>query len=223
MFKIADRVKEITLTEGNGLQIQLQDTFSGFQSFSDGIGNGNSTYYTIENGANFEIGIGTYTASNNSLSRDEILDSTNNNQRISLVGLSVVFCTYPASKVFLLNSQGFATAPDGTYAGIVLPDGTIVTSNIRHFRTITSNSSISALDDIVLVNCNTNNVVATLPLASDMNGKSLTFKMVSSTGNYYANIVSQGGNLIDSNPNIEMRYKNTSLTLVSNSNNWYII
>jgi hypothetical protein len=47
--------------------------------------------------------------------------------------------------------------------------------------------------------------------------------MVSSTGNYYANIVSQGGNLIDSNPNIEMRYKNTSLTLVSNSNNWYII
>jgi hypothetical protein len=112
MFKLADRVKEITLTEGNGPQIQLQDTFSGFQSFSDGIGNGNSTYYTIENGANFEIGIGTYTASNNSLSRDEILDSTNNNQRISLVGLSVVFCTYPASKAFLLNSQGFAIAPD---------------------------------------------------------------------------------------------------------------
>lgn len=223
MFKLADRVKETSLTNGSGIYVQLHDTFGGFQSFNQGIGDGNTTYYTIENGINYEIGIGTYTASNNSISRDEILDSTNNNQRIDLVGLSIVFCTYPASKVFLLNSQGFATAPDGSYVGVVLPDGTIITSNIRHFRTITSNTNILVSDDIILANCSSNNITATLPLASEMSGKSLTFKLTNSTGSYYLNIVGQGGNLIDSRSNVEIKYRNTTLTLISNSNNWYII
>jgi hypothetical protein len=58
MFKLADRVKETTLTQGTG-SILLAGSFGSFQTFSDGIGDGNSTYYTIENGSNFEIGIGT--------------------------------------------------------------------------------------------------------------------------------------------------------------------
>ena len=89
MLKLADRVKQTSLTEGTGA-ITFNGTFGSFQPFSV-IGNGNTTYYTIENGSNFEVGIGTYTSSTNSLSRDTILDSSNNGQKINLVGLSIVF------------------------------------------------------------------------------------------------------------------------------------
>ena len=62
-FVIADRVRESTTTTGTGT-ITLAGAVSGFQSFSAGIGNGNSTYYTISNNVTnqWEVGIGTYTS-----------------------------------------------------------------------------------------------------------------------------------------------------------------
>jgi hypothetical protein len=97
MLVVADRVKQTSITQGSG-NIIFNSTFGAFQSFSDGIGDGNSTYYVIENNSNFEVGIGTYTESTNSLSRDTILVSSNNNAHIDLLGVSLIFCTYPASK-----------------------------------------------------------------------------------------------------------------------------
>ena len=44
MFILADRVKESSLTEGNVDHIVLNDTFGGFQSFLEAIGDGNTTY-----------------------------------------------------------------------------------------------------------------------------------------------------------------------------------
>ena len=66
MFKISDRVKETTSTAGTG-SITLSGSVGAFQTFLQGVGDGNTTYYTIENGANFEIGQGTL--SSNVLSR----------------------------------------------------------------------------------------------------------------------------------------------------------
>ena len=48
---IADRVKETTTTQGTGTVTLGGSTFGGFQSFSDSVGEGNSTYYCIENGS----------------------------------------------------------------------------------------------------------------------------------------------------------------------------
>jgi hypothetical protein len=121
MLKLSDRVKQTSITQGTGT-ITLYDTFSGFQSFANGIGNGNTTYYTIENGSNFEVGIGTY--NNNTLSRDTILDSSNNKQKISLNGVSIVFCSYPAEYAFFLNN-GYASGQQPYYSGIAFPDGSI--------------------------------------------------------------------------------------------------
>ena len=60
MFILSDRVKESSITEGNVNYITLNDTFGSFQSFREGIGDNNTTYYTIENNDQFEVGIGTY-------------------------------------------------------------------------------------------------------------------------------------------------------------------
>ena len=93
---LADRVQETTTTTGTGT-VTLAGAVSGFQSFS-AIGDGNSTYYTITGGAEWEVGIGTYTASGTTLSRTTVLGSSNSGSLVSLsAGTKNVFVTYPAS------------------------------------------------------------------------------------------------------------------------------
>jgi len=125
MFKIKDRVKESSITEGNPLRIILNDTYGGFESFSNAIGSGNSTFYTIENNSDYEIGIGTYDSSDNSISRDIILESSNNDNRITLLGVSVVFGTYPGTHAFFVNDQGYASGQSPYYSGIAFPNGRV--------------------------------------------------------------------------------------------------
>ena len=71
---IKDRVKETTTTTGTGT-LTLAGAFDGFDSFAE-IGNGNTTYYSCTDGTDFEVGIGTYTASGTTLSRDTIFESS---------------------------------------------------------------------------------------------------------------------------------------------------
>ena len=61
-FILADRVKETTTTSGTG-SVTLGNGFGAFQTFADGVGDGNQTYYAIENDVRWEVGIGTYTNS----------------------------------------------------------------------------------------------------------------------------------------------------------------
>ena len=73
---IKDRVKETTTTTGTGTYT-LAGAEDGFQAFS-AIGDGNITYYTATNAAgDWEVGIGTYTASGTTLARTTILSSSN--------------------------------------------------------------------------------------------------------------------------------------------------
>ena len=105
MIKVADRVKETSLTQGVGT-LALEGAFGGFQSFASGIGAGNSTYYAIENESKWEVGLGTYETGSNALTRDTIFDSSNSGEKINLDGVSVVFCTYPAEKSVLKEDGG---------------------------------------------------------------------------------------------------------------------
>ena len=94
---VKDRVKETTTTTGTGT-LTLDGAVTGFQSFSV-IGNGNQTYYTITDGTNWEVGIGTYTSSGTTLSRSTILESSNSNNAVNWgAGSKDVFVTYPAEK-----------------------------------------------------------------------------------------------------------------------------
>jgi len=118
-----DRVKETTTTSGTGT-ITLAGAVSGFQTFSV-IGDGNTTYYTIVSGTDWEVGIGTYTLSGTTLSRDTILESSNAGSAISLTGTSTVFCTYAAEKSVYRNSNDQINV---TASGLIFSDSTVQTT-----------------------------------------------------------------------------------------------
>jgi hypothetical protein len=98
---IADRVQETTTTTGTGT-ITLAGAVAGFQSFAV-IGNGNTTYYTITSGNNWEVGIGTYTSSGTTLARTTILSSSNADAAITLSGTSTVFSSYPSERAVMTD------------------------------------------------------------------------------------------------------------------------
>lgn len=104
---LADRVKETTTTTGQGT-ITLAGAVNGFQSFST-IGNGNTTYYAIagQGTSEWEVGIGTYTVSGTTLSRDTVIsNSLGTTAKISFsAGTKDVFVTYPAGKSIYVNDN----------------------------------------------------------------------------------------------------------------------
>ena len=105
---LKDRVKETASSPGTGA-ITLLGASTGYQSFS-AIGDGNTTYYTIadQTGSNWEVGIGTYTSSGTTLSRDTILASSNGGSIVNFSsGTQDVFCDYPAGKTAIQNANGY--------------------------------------------------------------------------------------------------------------------
>lgn len=98
-----DRVKVTSTTAGTGT-FTLGSALTGFQAFSV-IGDGNTTYYTItDDSGNWETGIGTYTASGTTLSRDTVLESSTGSKIDFPAGTKTVFVTYPASKAVLYGN-----------------------------------------------------------------------------------------------------------------------
>ena len=128
IIRFLDRAKETTTTTGSGT-ISLGGAVAGFVGIS-GVGNGNSTYYTLQEGNNFEIGIGTYATMGNTLSRDEVFSSSNSDDsKIDLAGSTTVFITYPADKA--------VTQTSGNYVGIGIdPEYQLQVSGTGSFNTV---------------------------------------------------------------------------------------
>ena len=122
---VKDRVKETSTTTGTGT-LTLAGAAVGFQSFSV-IGDGNTTYYTITDGTDWEVGIGTYTASGTTLSRTTVLESSNGGSAVNwAAGSKDVFVTYPAEKSAHLDSTDTLYAPQIVASnGISLHNNTV--------------------------------------------------------------------------------------------------
>ena len=92
---LKDRVRDTTTTAGTGTLTLSGTAPTGFQNFS-AIGDGNTTYYTIVGGSQWEVGIGTYTTSGTTLSRDTVLSSSTGSKIDFAAGTKDVFVTLPS-------------------------------------------------------------------------------------------------------------------------------
>ena len=129
---LGDRIKETTTVAGTGTATLLGAT-TGFQSFA-AVGNGNTTYYCIadQGGPNWEVGIGTYTASGTTLARTTVLASSNAGALVVFTtGVKDVFVTYPSEKGVWYDASGN-----------VLFTGTTTAANLAYTGTLTGSTDI---------------------------------------------------------------------------------
>jgi hypothetical protein len=122
---LADRVRETTTTAGTGT-VTLAGAVVGFQTFA-AIGNGNVTYYTIagQGTSEWEVGIGTYTSSGTTLSRDTVLSSSNGGSLVPFsAGTKDVFVVYPSERAVYYNAVNEAPFdPAGTAVALSIALG----------------------------------------------------------------------------------------------------
>lgn len=105
---LKDRVKETTVTTGTS-SFALDGAVTGYQAFSAAIGNANTTYYAVylDNSTEWEVGIGTYSSSGNTLARTTILASSNAGSIVTFsAGTKQIWCDYPAGKAIYADAAG---------------------------------------------------------------------------------------------------------------------
>ena len=105
---INDRVKVTSTTTGTGA-MALGAAATGFETFAQGIGNNNTTYYCIFNQGTteFEGGLGSLDATSANLTRTTVISSSNSDAAVDFAaGTKDVFCTLPASKSVYLDASG---------------------------------------------------------------------------------------------------------------------
>jgi len=107
---VADRVQETCNAPGTGV-VTLLGAVTQFQTFSAAIGNANTTFYVIadQTGSNWEVGIGTYATTGNTLTRTTILASSNAGLVVNFAsGTQNVWGDYPAGKAIYKDASGNA-------------------------------------------------------------------------------------------------------------------
>jgi hypothetical protein len=116
-FIVADRVKETTNSTGTGTYA-LGGATAGFQAFSAVTSNTDTVYYAISDNINFEVGVGAYASSGNSISRTTILSSSNSGSAVNWgIGTKDIFLTYPAEKAVIEDASNNVTIGNNLVVG----------------------------------------------------------------------------------------------------------
>ena len=120
----ADRVQETFTTTGTG-PVSLAGAITGYQAFSSVMANAGTCYYCMTDGTNWEVGLGTYATSGNTLTRTTVTASSNAGAAVNwAAGTKSVWLDLAASAI-----ANFTTPPAATAGslGLVQPDGSIIT------------------------------------------------------------------------------------------------
>ena len=145
---LKDRVKTTTTTTGTGT-LTLSTAATGYQAFS-AIGDGNQTYYLITDGTNWETGLGTYTASGTTLSRQQVFESSNSGALVNWgAGSKDVLCGWPSA---------------ATAGGVPSADNSSIGTDLSGWSAFQASLMNGVNGDVTFGNNNTNGVVSTFSL-----------------------------------------------------------
>ena len=128
MAKLFNRAKMNTSSTGAGT-ITLGSAETGFQTFADaGVANGDVVQYVIEEGANWEIGTGTYSSSGTTLTRSPS-ESSGGGSALSLGGGAKVSITVIADDFKRLQLAG-TTKAEATSGGLEVTGNIVVSGAV---------------------------------------------------------------------------------------------
>ncbi len=146
MTKLVNRAKMTTATTGTGA-ITLGSAVDGYQSFADaGVVDADVVRYVIEDGDNWEIGTGTYTASGTTLTRSAD-ESSDGGTAINLSGSAVVFVTAADKDIQQPPSEGDFVDGDKTKLDGIEANATADQTAGEIKTTYESNSNTNAFTD----------------------------------------------------------------------------
>ena len=178
---INDRVRETTSTTGTGA-VTLGGAVDGFQTFSAGIGNSNTTYYAISlNSQNeWEVGLGTLSADSSTLTRTTVLQSSNSDNAVDFAaGAKEIFCTLPSEKALYLDASG-----DLANSGVIVNTNVDASAAIAQTKLALdiTNSEVNASAAVALSKLAT--VTASRALESNVSGAVSASSVTSTTLGY---------------------------------------
>ena len=139
---IKDRVKETTTTTGTGT-LTLAGAVTGFDSFAD-VGDSNTTYYSCTDGTDFEVGIGTYTLSGTTLSRDTIFESSSTKITADVNG-----AVSASASVTVDNVQGGTLTVGQRVRGTGI-SGIVTIATVNSQTSIVLDTAVTLADDTAL-------------------------------------------------------------------------
>ena len=145
-FVLKDRVKQTSTSNGQN-DLTLNGSVDGFSDFSV-LSNGDTTFYALLDGNNWEVGIGTYLTSGPTLQRTTVLDtSAGNTTKISCSSdAKQVFITQPAGKAVFedasdnVNVDGIVTAAG--FSGKIHP----VNGTTTNYLSLKDSNELNFLD-----------------------------------------------------------------------------
>jgi len=125
---LADRVQETTTTTGTGA-VSLAGAVSNFRAFSSVLSDQDTTYYAIVGSSVWEIGLGTYNTSGNTLSRTTVYATSSGTTSPLTLAAGTYNVWIDAAATPMVYKDAAGTIPSPTFSGTISGQPTVATTS----------------------------------------------------------------------------------------------